>query len=70
MLASLSMPVYMVHQMAIGILLHRLPELPSVVMLFICLLSVLVVSWLIDRFFLRPLAKSDNNLRKSTFILI
>ena len=70
MLASLSMPVYMVHQMAIGILLHRLPELPSVVMLFICLLSVLVVSWLIDRFFLRPLAKSDNNLKKSTFILI
>ena len=70
MLASLSMPVYMVHQLAIGILLHCLPELPTVVMLFICLLSVLVVSWLIDRFFLRPLAKSDNNLKKSTFIFI
>ena len=70
MLASLSMPVYMVHQMTIGILLHRLPELPSVVMLFICLLLVLVVSWLIDLFFLRQLATVDNNLKKSTFILI
>ena len=70
LLASLSMPVYMIHQLAIGILLHRLPEVPVVVMLFVCLLSVLVLSWLIDRFFLRPLAKSDNNLRKSTFILI
>jgi peptidoglycan/LPS O-acetylase OafA/YrhL len=70
MLASLSMPVYMVHQMTIGILLHRLPQLPTVVMLFICLLSVLVVSWLIDLFFLRQLVKKDNNLKKSTFILI
>ncbi len=70
MLASLSMPVYMVHQMTIGILLHRLPELPSVVMLFICLLLVLVVCWLIDLFFLRQLAAVDNNLKKSTFILI
>ena len=50
MLASLSMPVYMIHQMAIGILLHRLPLLSYHVMLFICLLSVLVAGWLIDRF--------------------
>ena len=70
MLASLSMPVYMVHQMTIGILLYRLPELPGFVMLFICILSVLVVSWLIDQFFLRHLTKVDNNLKKSTFIHI
>lgn len=69
-LASLSMPVYMIHQMAIGILQHRLPEMPAVAMLFVCLLVVLVLSWLIDRFFLRPLAVADNNIGKSTFILI
>ncbi len=70
MLASLSMPVYMVHQMAIGILQHRLPEFPAVVMLFVCLVSVLTLSWLIDRFFLRPLVKADNNINKSTFLFI
>ena len=69
-LASLSMPVYMIHQMTIGILQHRLPEMPAVAMLFVCLLVVLVLSWLIDHFFLRPLAVADNNIGKSTFILI
>jgi len=71
MLASLSMPVYMIHQMAIGMLLHRLPLLPYHVMLFVCLLAVLVAGWLIDRFFLRQIGRvADNNLRKSAFILI
>ena len=70
MLASLSMPMYMIHQMAIGILLHRLPLFSYHMMLFVCLLAVLVAGWLIDRFFLRQIGRVDNNLRKSAFILI
>lgn len=53
MLSSLAMPVFMSHQMLINILLRRLPEWPAVVMLFACILVALVVSWCIDRFFLR-----------------
>ena len=57
MLASLSMPIFMTHQMLIGILLHRLPDLPVVVMLFLSVFTVLVVSWFIDRFVLRQIGK-------------
>ena len=55
--ASLSMPFYMIHQMLTGILIRRLPKMPEVLMLFVCLLTILSVSWLIDRFFLRKMEK-------------
>ncbi len=56
-LSSLSMPLFMTHQMLTGILIRRLPELPTVAMLFVCILVVLVVSWCIDRFFLRQIER-------------
>jgi peptidoglycan/LPS O-acetylase OafA/YrhL len=57
LLASLSMPFYMIHQMLTGILIRRLPKMPEVLMLFVCLLTILSVSWLIDRFFLHKMEK-------------
>lgn len=57
MLASLSMPVFMTHQMLIGILLHWLPYMSPIVMLFLCVFVVLTVSWLIDRLVLRQIGK-------------
>ena len=57
LLASLSMPFYMTHQMLTGILIRRLPKMPEVLMLFVCLLTILSVSWLIDHFFLRKMEK-------------
>lgn len=57
MLASLSMPLFMTHQILIGILLHRLPQIPVVAMLFACVLVTLAVSWCIDRYFLRQLER-------------
>ena len=56
-LSSLSMPLFMTHQMLTGILIRRLPELPTVAMLFVCILVVLVVSWCIERFFLRQIER-------------
>ncbi|MBR1389559.1 MAG: acyltransferase [Prevotella sp.] len=57
LLASLTMPAYMIHQMLLGILLARLPEMPAGLMLFVCLLTVLVMSWCIERFFLRQIER-------------
>ena len=57
MLASLSMPIFMTHQMLIGILFRRLPDMPVVVMLFLSVFTVLVVSWLLDRLVLRQIGK-------------
>lgn len=57
LLASLSMAFYMIHQMMIGILIHRLPEIPGVLMLFVCILTTLSVSWLIERFLLPKIEK-------------
>lgn len=57
LLASLSMPFYMTHQMLTGILIRRLPKMPEALMLFVCLLTILSVSWLVDRFFLRKMEK-------------
>ena len=56
-LSSLSMPLFMTHQMLTGILIRRLPELPTVAMLFVCILVVLVVSWCIERLFLRQIER-------------
>lgn len=57
LLASLSMPLFMTHQMLIGFLMRRLPDLPVVAMLFACILVTLAVSWFIDRFFLRQIER-------------
>lgn len=57
LLASLTMPLFMTHQMLIGILFHRFPDIPVVVMLFLSVFTVLVVSWIIDRFILRPIGR-------------
>lgn len=56
-LGSLSMPIFLTHQMIIGILQRRLPDMPVAVMLTICILAVILVSWCIDRFFLRQIAR-------------
>ena len=54
-LGSLTMPIFLTHQLLIGILLHRLPEMPSMLMLFICIFVVLVISWGIQIIFYRLL---------------
>ena len=50
-LGSLTMPLFLTHQMMIGILLRRLPEIPAVLMLSICILVVLTISWTIQIIF-------------------
>lgn len=57
LLASLCMPFYMTHQMLTGILIRRLPEMSTLLMLFVCLLIVLSVSWLINALLLRKIEK-------------
>lgn len=52
-LGSLTMPLFLTHQMLIGILLRRLPEMPVLPMLIICLLATLLVSWMIQIIFSR-----------------
>lgn len=44
-LASLTMPLFLIHQMCIGILLHRLPEMPTILMLMTCIFVTLMISW-------------------------
>ncbi len=52
-LGTLSMPIFLTHQMLIGILLHRLPEMPTPLMLFACIAIVLTVSWGVEKIFLQ-----------------
>ena len=52
-LGSLTMPLFLIHQMLIGILLHRLPEMPAVLMLAVCVLVALMISWAIQIIFSR-----------------
>ena len=44
-LGSLTMPLFLTHQMLIGILLHRLPEMPAMLMLTVCIFVILMISW-------------------------
>lgn len=44
-LGSLSMPLYLTHQMLIAIVRHHLPDMPAMWMLTMCVLISLVVSW-------------------------
>jgi len=56
-LAAISMPIFLTHQMLIGIVTAKLPALPDAVMLFACILTVLTASWLIDRLVLSKIAR-------------
>ena len=44
-LGSLTMPLFLTHQILIGILLHRLPEMPAMLMLAVCIFVILMISW-------------------------
>ena len=44
-LGSLTMPLFLIHQMLIGILLHCLPEMPAMLMLAVCIFIILMISW-------------------------
>ncbi len=54
-LSSLSMPLFLTHQMLINILLRRLPEIPAPMMLAVCIFVTLMVSWCIHIIFSRLL---------------
>ena len=54
-LGSLAMPLFLTHQMLIGILLRRLPEMPTMVMLTICIFIILTISWGVQIIFSRLL---------------
>lgn len=54
-LGSLTMPLFLTHQMLIGILLRRLPEMPSLLMLTCCIFFTLTISWCIQTIFSRCL---------------
>jgi len=50
-LSSLSMPLFLSHQILLGILFHRLPQMPAPLMLFVSLAIVLIVSWGLQKIF-------------------
>ena len=52
-LGTLSMPLFLTHQILIGILVRRLPEMPAPLMLAACLAVTLTVSWGVEIIFLR-----------------
>lgn len=54
-LSSLSMPLFLTHQMLINILLRRLPEMSTLMMLAVCIFITLMVSWGIHIIFSRLL---------------
>ena len=54
-LSSLSMPLFLTHQMLINILLRRLPEISAPMMLAVCIFITLMVSWGIHIIFSRLL---------------
>ena len=63
-LGNLSMPLFMTHQMIIGILVRRLDGWPYAALLSACLVVSIAVSWLIDSLLLRQggmLRRNANN---------
>ena len=54
-LGSLTLPLFLTHQMLITMLLHRLPQMPSFLMLTACLLMTLTICWGIQIIFSRLL---------------
>ena len=53
LLGSLSLPLFLTHQMLIGFLTHHLPEMHAILMLTICIFIALIVSWGIQIIFSR-----------------
>ena len=53
LLGSLSLPLFLTHQMLIGFLTHHLPEMPAILMLTVCIFIALIVSWGIQIIFSR-----------------
>lgn len=56
-LGSLSMPVFMIHPLTFSILTRHLPAMPYVAMLAVCFAVVVLLSWLIDKCFLRQIER-------------
>ena len=54
-LGSLTMPLFLTHQMMIPIVQHHLPDMPAIAMLAACLLVSLTVSWGVQTIFSRLL---------------
>ena len=54
-LGSLTMPFFLIHQMLIGIISHRMPEMPVMFTLTICVFMTLIVSWGIQIIYTRLL---------------
>ena len=54
-LGTLSMPLFLIHQMLMGIVVHRIPEMPVVVTLAVCIFLALMISWGIQIIFSRLL---------------
>lgn len=54
-LGSLTMPLFLTHQMLISILLRRLPEMPAIAMLIVCVFFALTISWTVQIIFSRLL---------------
>ena len=52
-LGSLTMPLFMTHQMLIGIMLNRMPEMPAIWMLMACVFAALMISWGVQIIFSR-----------------
>ncbi len=50
-LGTLSMSVFLTHQLLLSILFHRLPEMSAPLMLFVCLVIVLTLSWGMQKIF-------------------
>ena len=56
-LALLSMPVFLLHPIVFRALFHFFPSIPEALMLILCFTSVVALSWLIDRLFLRRISR-------------
>lgn len=56
-LGTLSMPVFLIHPLTFSILTRRLPTMSYVPMLVVCFAVVVLVSWLIDKCFLRQIER-------------
>lgn len=52
-LGTLTMPLFLTHQLLLSILLRRLPDMPAVVMLAACVALALTLSWFVQIIFSR-----------------
>ena len=56
-LGTLSMPIFLIHPLTFSILTRRLPTMSYVPMLVVCFAVVVLLSWLIDKCFLRQIER-------------